>query len=102
MPANTKTETAAPAAETPKDIEAYMNEEVTVHLFKDNGNYKDDVFVAVNGVGVQIQRGVDVKIKRKYAEVLKRSMEQDYHTADLIERESGRFIEEAKERKFNL
>ena len=35
---------------------------VRIHLFKDNGRYKDDVFVGVNGVNYMIQRGVDVEV----------------------------------------
>ena len=73
---------------TPEEYEAYkayMDEYVEVMLFKDNGKYKDDVFVAVNGEGCLIQRGVRVKIKRKFAEVLEESMKQDRETASLID-----------------
>lgn len=70
---------------------------VEVFLFKDGGKYKDDVFVAVNGVGCLIKRGVPVQIKRKYAEVLRNSMEQDQSTAELIEYESNRFKEAEKQ-----
>ena len=64
---------------------------VDVMLFKDNGKYKDDVFVCVNGENCVVQRGKPVKIKRKFAEVLRQSMEQDASTAQLIERESRSF-----------
>ena len=60
------------------------NELVPFYLFRDNDKYKDDVFVAVNGEGCQIQRGKQVMIKRKFAEVLQRSMDQDNKTAELI------------------
>ena len=63
----------------------YYNELVEIELFKDSGKYKDDVFVAVNGVGCQIQRGKKVKVKRKYALALENSMRQDKKTSDLIE-----------------
>lgn len=69
--------------------EAHMNEEVEVKLFKDNGKYKDPVFVGVNGETIAIERGVRVKIKRKFAEVLDNSDKQDYETAMLIEQKSG-------------
>ena len=68
---------------------AYMNEYVEVKLFKDNGKYKDDVFVAVNGENCLIKRGERVKIKRKFAEVLDNSEHQDYETAQLIEQKTG-------------
>lgn len=54
----------------------YYDEKVTVKLFKDTGRYKDDVFVAVNGVGMIVPRGVEVQIPRKYAEVLRNSEKQ--------------------------
>ena len=72
------------------------DELVEVLLFKDSERYKDDVFVAVNGETCQIKRGVPVKIKRKFAEVLQHSMQQDAATAQLIERESGLFRQEAR------
>jgi hypothetical protein len=71
--------------------DAYMNEEVEVKLFKDNDKYKDPVFVAVNGKNVVIERGVKVKIKRMYAEVLENSDKQDYETSKLIEAKSAEF-----------
>lgn len=98
--AKTKKETApeqavpAQAAETP----AQAGEElVSVRLFKDNDKYKGDVFVAVNGQSVLIRRGERVEIKKKFAEVLEQSLDQDQRTAGLIERES-RAYEEAKDK----
>ena len=49
------------------------------------------MFVGVNGETVAIERGVRVKIKRKFAEVLDNSDKQDYETAKLIERKSDEF-----------
>jgi len=56
---------------------AYYDELVTVKLFKDNDRYKDDVFVAVNGVGMIVPRGKEVEIPRKYALALQYSEAQD-------------------------
>lgn len=70
---------------------------VSVRLFKDNDKYKGDVFVAVNGQSVLIRRGERVEIKKKFAEVLEQSLDQDQRTAGLIERES-RAYEEAKDK----
>ena len=61
--------------------ENYYNELVEVRLFKDNDKYKDDVFVAVNGVGMIVPRGVEVKIPRKYAEALQNSEQQNSFAA---------------------
>ena len=60
---------------------AYYSELVTVKLFKDNDKYKDDVFVAVNGVGMIVPRGKEVHIPRKYAIALKNSEAQDSFAA---------------------
>ena len=57
---------------------------VRIHLFKDNGRYKDDVFVGVNGVNYMIQRGVDVEVPPEVAEVLEHSQMQDERTAARI------------------
>ena len=59
----------------------YYNELVSVKLFKDNDRYKDDVFVAVNGVGMIVPRGIDVQIPRKYAIALQNSEAQDSFAA---------------------
>lgn len=42
---------------------------VKIKLFKDNHEYKDDVFVAVNGERYQIQRGKEVEVPDYIAEV---------------------------------
>ena len=71
-------ETATKKAENAKKVNvgAYYSELVSVKLFKDNNRYKDDVFVAVNGVGMIVPRGVEVKIPRKYAIALANSEKQ--------------------------
>jgi hypothetical protein len=62
--------------------DAYMEERVPVHLFKDGEKYKDDVPVTVNGVTILIQRGKLVHIPRKFAIVLENSKRQDEFAAD--------------------
>ena len=59
-------------------------EKVRVRLFKDNGRYKSDLFVSVNGVNYQIRRGVEVEVPRSVAEVLEHSQRQDDLTAARI------------------
>lgn len=76
----------------------WYEEKIPVRLFKDNGKYKDDVFVAVNGKGWQIQRGVTVEIPRYVAQVLEQSMAQDQEAAELMEQEAGRFEAETRAR----
>ena len=70
-------ETAKKAVkETAKDSN-YYNE-----LVKDTNKYKDDVFVAVNGRGMIVPRGKEVKIPRKYAIALGNSEAQDSFAAE--------------------
>ena len=81
------------ALEAAREYENYLNEYISVKLFKDNDRYKDDVYVAVNGQNCIIKRGEWVKVKRKFALVLDASEIQDMRTAEFIEREQRRFAE---------
>ena len=58
---------------------------VKIRLFKDNGRYKGDVFVSVNGRNYQIRRGEEVEVPAEVAEVLEHSAAQDEITARRIE-----------------
>lgn len=69
----------AEVKETKKEVVKdgkYYNELVTVKLFQDGDKYKDDVFVAVNGVGMLVPRGKEVQIPRKFAIALENSQKQ--------------------------
>lgn len=68
---------------------------VTVRLFRDNGSYKEDKVVTVNGETVRIPRGEDVTIPRRFALVLAQGEAQDARTGALIERETARFAAES-------
>lgn len=69
--------------------EIARNEEyVSVELFKDSEKYQDDVYIAVGNQNCVIQRGVPVKIKKKFYLALTQSSNQDMKTAKLIEREA--------------
>lgn len=57
---------------------------VPVFLFKDSDKYSSDLFVCVNGESVQIQRGKQVMIKKKFADVIQESMEQDMKAAEMM------------------
>lgn len=54
----------------------YLNEEVEITLHKDDGRYKDDVVVILNGTAIVVPRGKKVKIKRKYALIIEQSLGQ--------------------------
>ena len=43
----------------------WLEEPVTIQLFKDGKDYKDDLFVSVNNKRWQIRRGVPVTVPRK-------------------------------------
>lgn len=73
----------------------YMNEMVSIRLFKDNSRYKDDLYVAVNGENCVIKRGSWVKVKRKFAEVIDRSLIQDQMTGDLMDSKAREFADES-------
>jgi hypothetical protein len=66
--------------------EEYMKEPVTIKLFKDNGKYKDDVYVCVNDKSYLIRRGVEVTVPRFIEQTLKNSLSQDEYVASLVER----------------
>lgn len=70
-----------PMAELIAEEKKRMEEYVYITLFKDDNKYKDDVYVAVNGQNCRIQRGVPVKIKRKFALELAKSQHEDQRTA---------------------
>lgn len=61
------------------------NEMVSIRLFSDNGRYKGDLFVSVNGVNYQIKRGVTVQVPPEVAEVIQHSEEQDAQSAARME-----------------
>jgi hypothetical protein len=96
--AKEQVKTGKPAmSEEAKKAEDYWNEEVEIQLFKDSGKYKDDVYVAVNGQNCLIQRGKPVRVKRKFAETLRRSLEQDNETADMIRELESEYEKRSKE-----
>lgn len=76
------------------EAEKYLNEYVSVKLFRDNDKYKDDVYVAVNGKNCVIKRGEWVKIRRKFALVIDQSEIQDMKTAEFLEAQQKQFEEE--------
>ena len=84
-------------SEEEQKTDDYWNEEVEVQLFKDGGKYRDDQYVAVNGVYCVMQRGKPIKVKRKYAEALKLSLEQDNETADMIRELESEYEKRTKE-----
>jgi hypothetical protein len=75
---------------------AKKEELVEIELFKDNKDYKDDVFVCVNGKNRVIKRGEKVKIPKAYAEVLENSKAQDRETAKMMDEKADEFSNELR------
>ncbi|MBQ5765700.1 MAG: hypothetical protein IIW03_06115 [Clostridia bacterium] len=63
-----------------------MKQPVTIKLFKDNGRYRDDVYVAVNDRTYLIKRGVEVTVPRFVEQALQNSLTQDEYVASLVEK----------------
>ncbi|MBO5105654.1 MAG: hypothetical protein J6C29_02035 [Clostridia bacterium] len=63
-----------------------MKKPVTIKLFKDNGRYRDDVYVSVNDRSFLIKRGVEVTVPRFIEQALKNSLSQDEYVASLVEK----------------
>lgn len=78
-------------AKAKAERKAWLNELVEIKLFKDNGKYKEPVFVACNGETLAIERGVRVKIPRKFALILDNSELQDYETSMMMDAKSKEF-----------
>lgn len=92
------------AEEQPQETESCTGateaDEVEVELFKDNGRYRDDVVVGVNGKLYVIKRGVRVKVPRAVKEILDHSREQDTQTALMMDSLENRYQEETS--KYNV
>lgn len=78
-------EEKSPLSEEKQAAEDYLNEKVKIKLFKDGKDYKDDVVVGINGKIIQIKRGVEVEIERKYALLLDQAQIQSIKAAEMIE-----------------
>lgn len=87
-------------SEEEKNAEAYLNEIVTVRLFKDGKDYKDDLVVHLNGRNFAIQRGVDVQIPRKYALIIEQHEKQDVAAAEYAQGKQEEYKEQSK--RFNV
>lgn len=75
--------------------ESWLEEPVTVHLFRDGGAYREDRVLTVNGETVRVPRGEDVTIPRRFALVLEESEAQDARTGAWTERAAERFAAES-------
>ena len=80
----------------PRDTkEAYLNEYVDIRLFKDNGKYKDPLYVGINGQNCMIPRGEFVRVKRKFALLIEQSELQETRAAEAIQAAKDRYVQES-------
>lgn len=75
--------------------ESYLNEYVDVRLFKDNGKYKEPLYVGINGKNCMIPRGEFVRIKRKFAFLIEQSEIQEMKAAETLQQAKDRYAQES-------
>jgi len=63
-----------------------MEARVKIKLFKDGRDYRDDVFVGVNGRKYLLQRGVEVSVPLEVAQVLRNSQRQAAKASEYVNR----------------
>ena len=93
---------AAEAAAAEAAAEAERNDpyrRVRIRLFKDNGKYKDDLFVSVNDYTAKIKRGVEVSVPYFVAKHIEEMSAQDEKTAALITRLTDDFASKENDKK---
>lgn len=61
---------------TETKTETKAENKVKIRLFRDNNEYKEDLFVAVNGHSFLIKRGVEVEVPDYIADVIKNAEAQ--------------------------
>lgn len=64
---------------------------VSFFAFKDDGKYKDDIVVGLNGKIYRIQRGKYVRIPKDVYDIILQSMAQDAATAEYLESKSREY-----------
>jgi hypothetical protein len=82
---------AAAAEVAAKAAENDPNRRVKIKLFKDDGKYKDDLFVSVNDYTAKIRRGEWVSVPLYVAKHIEEMAAQDESTAVLITRLTDEF-----------
>jgi hypothetical protein len=80
----------------------YLEERVPVMLYKDGDKYKDDVVLAINGEKIQIQRGIQVYIKRKFMSVLENQYRQQMIAADMQDKLADEYANASRARGMSL
>ena len=87
---------AEASAKKPKVRNGYGEEEVSYTFFKDDGEYSDDVYIGVNGERIVCQRGVPVKIKRKFVWAYEQAQAQQRAAANMVAATEMRYRDSLK------
>lgn len=87
----TDKESAAKRKREQAAAEAWLNEKVAVKLFKDGKDYKDPLYISINGKNMYIQRGVYVEIPRKFQLLIDQSELQDVRAAEYAEEQATNY-----------
>lgn len=90
------------AAEDVSSVEEYLEQRVPIMLFKDADKYKDDVTIAINGERIQIQRGIQVYVKRKYLSVIENQYRQQMIAAEMQDELAEEFASGSRARGINI
>ena len=68
-------------------------EKTRIKLFKDNGNYKDPLYVCINGRTIMIQRGVTVEIDKYVADFIENQLADEALIWQRVEQEEKEYEE---------
>ena len=69
----------------------WLEEPVTIQLFKDGKDYKDDLFISVNNKRWQIKRGLPVTVPRKVMLLIADSEIQSIKAAEYSDQKQGEY-----------
>ena len=69
----------------------WLEESVTIQLFKDGKDYKDDLFISVNNKRWQIKRGLPVTVPRKVMLLIADSEIQSIKAAEYSDQKQGEY-----------
>ena len=69
----------------------WLEEPVTIQLFKDGKDYKDDLFISVNNKRWQIKRGVPVTVPRKVMLLIADSEIQSIKAAEYSDQKQNEY-----------
>jgi len=78
-------------------LNALLEEKIEIKLFKDTKDYKDALFVNVNGDAVLIPRGIKTMVKKKHVLVIDAQEAQDDATAKLLEELQAEYTQSLKQ-----